>query len=137
MHDALLTIAVAVVVRDGSVLVGRRDPHALDAAGLREFPGGKVERGETPAAAAVREVREETGLEIRIGRLLETARAESHAGPIEIFFLAGEPIDPAASPGGSFTWVPIEHLDDRSFPTANQRVLAALRRPPRPCQGGS
>ena len=48
-------IAVAVVVRHGCVLVGRRAENAPEAAGLDEFPGGKVEAGEAPACAAARE----------------------------------------------------------------------------------
>ncbi len=62
-------LAVAVVLqRDGNVLLGRRGPGAR-AAGKWSFPAGFVERGEPVEAAAVREVREETGFEIALGPL--------------------------------------------------------------------
>ena len=70
MTSAPLQIAVAVVTHGDRVLVGRRAANAEHAAGLHEFPGGKVEPGESPSAAAVRETLEEAGLSIRIGPLL-------------------------------------------------------------------
>ena len=58
-------IAVAVVERDGEFLVGQRSAGAA-LAGLWEFPGGKVEPGETVGEAAVRECLEETDLAIEV-----------------------------------------------------------------------
>ena len=64
-----IMVAIAVVVGEGKVLVaGRRDDDAL--AGHWEFPGGKVEEAETPQECAMREVREEVGLEVRVTREL-------------------------------------------------------------------
>src|SRR5260221_14610842 len=54
-------IAIAVVEHDDCFLIGQRPP-GVPLAGLWEFPGGKIEPGETPEAAAVRECLEETGL---------------------------------------------------------------------------
>ncbi len=58
----LLVAACALVDRDGRVLLARR-PQDKDHAGLWEFPGGKVEQGETIEQALVRELREELGIE--------------------------------------------------------------------------
>ncbi len=58
----LLVAACAVVDRDGRVLLARR-PEGKQHAGLWEFPGGKVEEGETVEGALVRELREELGIE--------------------------------------------------------------------------
>lgn len=58
----LLVVAAALVDADGRVLVQQR-PVGTSMAGLWEFPGGKVEAGETPEAALVRELREELGIE--------------------------------------------------------------------------
>ncbi|QNE34869.1 (deoxy)nucleoside triphosphate pyrophosphohydrolase [Leifsonia shinshuensis] len=65
-----LQVVAAVIVRDGAVLACRRAPHK-DAAGRWEFPGGKVEAGETPEAALARELREELGVDVRVGALLD------------------------------------------------------------------
>ena len=59
----LLVAAVALTDRDGRVLIARR-PEGKALAGMWEFPGGKIEPGETPEAALIREIREELGIEI-------------------------------------------------------------------------
>ncbi|MDG1425760.1 MAG: (deoxy)nucleoside triphosphate pyrophosphohydrolase [Paracoccaceae bacterium] len=58
----ILVSAVALIDRDGRVLLAQR-PEGKSMAGLWEFPGGKVEEGETPEAALVRELHEELGIE--------------------------------------------------------------------------
>ena len=58
----VLVSAVALIDRDGRVLLAQR-PEGKSLAGLWEFPGGKVEGGETPEAALVRELHEELGIE--------------------------------------------------------------------------
>ena len=60
----LLVVAVALIDEDSRVLIAQRPPgKAL--AGLWEFPGGKLEPGERPEAALIRELREELGIEVR------------------------------------------------------------------------
>ena len=58
----VLVAAVALIDPDGRVLLAQR-PEGKSMAGLWEFPGGKVERGETPEAALIRELHEELGIE--------------------------------------------------------------------------
>ena len=60
----VLVSAVALIDRDGRVLLAQR-PMGKFMAGLWEFPGGKVEAGETPEEALVRELHEELGIETR------------------------------------------------------------------------
>ena len=63
-RDLLLVVAAALVDPDGRVLIAQR-PDGKSMAGLWEFPGGKVETGETPEAALIRELREELGIQIK------------------------------------------------------------------------
>ncbi len=59
----ILVVAVALVDIDGRVLIARR-PERKSMAGLWEFPGGKVDPGETPEQALIRELREEIGIDV-------------------------------------------------------------------------
>ena len=59
---SVLVSAVALIDKDGRVLLAQR-PEGKSMAGLWEFPGGKVEPGETPEAALIRELHEELGIE--------------------------------------------------------------------------
>ena len=69
MNRAVIKVAAAVIERDAKILIGQR--RREDSHGLKwEFPGGKVERGESPASGLARELREELGIEATIGREL-------------------------------------------------------------------
>lgn len=65
-----LLVAAAVVLRDGEVLLTRR-MKGVHLADLWEFPGGKLEPGEAPEDAVVRECREEIGVEVRVVDILD------------------------------------------------------------------
>jgi len=61
-------VAAGLIVRDGRLLITQRtQPPAL--AGKWEFPGGKIEEGESPEVALARELREEIGVDVRVGRI--------------------------------------------------------------------
>jgi 8-oxo-dGTP diphosphatase len=60
---SVLVAAVALIDPDGRVLIAKR-PEGKSLAGLWEFPGGKVEQGETPEAALIRELKEELGINV-------------------------------------------------------------------------
>ena len=138
MSGPTTTIAVAVVVTGADVLVGRRAADAAEAPGLHEFPGGKVEAGESAAAAAARECLEETGLAVRIGPLIEESVVLGARGPRGIVFFWAEPVDAGVRPRPPFSWQPLERLPQLPFPAANAAVLAALARRAEPLsQGGS
>lgn len=73
----LLVVAAALVDAEGRVLVAQR-PQGKSLAGMWEFPGGKIEPGESPEAALVRELEEELDVKVRIEDL-EPAAFASHA----------------------------------------------------------
>ena len=63
MSEILLVAAAALVDVDGRVLICKR-PHGKHLAGMWEFPGGKVEKGETPEDCLIRELHEELGINV-------------------------------------------------------------------------
>jgi 8-oxo-dGTP diphosphatase len=126
MHtDAKTPIAIAVVERDGFFLVGRR-PEGVPLAGLWEFPGGKVEPGETTQNAAARECREEAGLEVEVGAAYPTVEHEYGHGGVRLHFFACTPREPAGRPKPPFVWVPAARLAELPFPAANADLINEL-----------
>lgn len=117
-------IAVAVVCREDQFLVGHRQPgQAL--AGLAEFPGGKVQPGESAAAAAVREVREECGIDVVPTSWRREVRHTYDHGELHLTFVGCQVIS-LATPHPPFQWIPRADLSLLPFPPANQGVLAEL-----------
>jgi 8-oxo-dGTP diphosphatase len=120
-----MVVAIAVVRRENEFLVGIR-PEGIPLAGYAEFPGGKLQPGETPAAAAVRECREESGLDVEAaGELLCTTHQYDH-GLLEIHFLDCRLIDSAQSPLPPFRWTPQAELARLKFPEANVPLTKML-----------
>src|SRR5436853_675135 len=99
------SIAIAIVEHEGRFLIGQR-PRGVPLAGLWEFPGGKIEPGETPEAAAVRECLEETGLAVEPLFQYPTQRHHYDHDWVELHFIACRPLTfPPLAPRESFRWV--------------------------------
>jgi 8-oxo-dGTP diphosphatase len=120
-----MLIAIAVVERDGCYLCGQR-PNGAPLAGLWEFPGGKVEPGETPQAAAARECREETGLDVEVGTAYPTVDHQYGHGRVDLRFFACRPREPDAAPKPPFAWIPAARLAELPFPEANAALVEEL-----------
>ena len=71
---------VAAVIRHGDEILACRRRPGISSAGLWEFPGGKVEPGETPEDALAREIREELGIDIRVGALIDRSTTALDSG---------------------------------------------------------
>ncbi|MGY1604168.1 NUDIX hydrolase [Geodermatophilus sp. SYSU D00815] len=93
-----LVPCVGAVVRDaaGRLLLVRRGQEP--SRGLWSLPGGRVEPGETAEQAVVREVREETGLEVAPGAVVGRVVVPADAADYDVVDLACTPLDPAAEP---------------------------------------
>jgi 8-oxo-dGTP diphosphatase len=120
-------IAVAVVEIEGQFLIGLR-PEGVPLAGLWEFPGGKVEPGETAENAAIRECLEEAGLIVRItGEYPRVSHVYDH-GPLRLRFFACTAIEQRQPLPERFRWVATGELRSYAFPPANAELLALLAR---------
>ncbi|HEX5105197.1 MAG TPA: (deoxy)nucleoside triphosphate pyrophosphohydrolase [Pirellulaceae bacterium] len=121
-------IAIAVVEHEGRFLIGQR-PAGVPLAGLWEFPGGKIQPGETPEAAAVRECLEETGLAVQpLFRYPDHEQHYDH-GSVQLHFIACLPAASALpNPRPPFRWVNRQHLAEYHFPAGNRGILELLHR---------
>jgi len=125
----MLQVALAIVLRDDMTLLARRPPGG-HLEGLWEFPGGKIEPGEQPSAAALRELHEETGL---AGGTAEKLTCVTHAyetGPVElhVYLVTGTRGTPVHHAGAEMRWVAPADLDPAGMPPANQAVVRTLCR---------
>ena len=120
-----LTVVGAAILRDGCVLAARRTSPAA-AAGRWEFPGGKVEPGETREAALVREVAEELACRVEVTGWLagEVAISETHTLAVALANLVdGEP-EPAEH--DLVRWLAAGELGDVDWLEADRPFLAEL-----------
>jgi 8-oxo-dGTP diphosphatase len=128
----LVRVAAAVILRpDGRVLLAQRPP-GKPYAGYWEFPGGKLEPGETPAHALERELVEELGIAVRDAApwlVQEFIYPHAHVelNFFRVFAFDGEP---HGHDGQAFAWQAPGAFDVAPLLPANTRVLAALQLPP-------
>ena len=108
----VLHVVAAVIVRDGAVLACRRLPEK-SAGGLWEFPGGKVEEGETLDEALRREIVEELATDVRVLEELTTDDTDLEEATIRLSCLRCELVGPApetSSDHDRLEWVPTDRL---------------------------
>ena len=123
-----IEVSAALIFRDGKILITQRHTSA-HLGGLWEFPGGKCEPGETFEQCLVREIQEELGMEVEVGRLFEEishtyAEKAVHLKFFICKFISGipQPLDCAA-----FKWIEKAEMAEFEFPAADARLLEKLR----------
>ena len=118
-------IAIAVVEQEDCFLVGQR-PAGVALAGFWEFPGGKVRADEAPAEAAVRECREETGLDVTVVGLRAERHHDYDHDRVHLHFFHCRPCNPVQKLRHPFQWVKRQDLSRYRFPPANDELLVLL-----------
>jgi 8-oxo-dGTP diphosphatase len=128
--NVLLVVACALVDADGRVLLAKRPP-GRPLAGLWEFPGGKVEPGETPDAALIRELEEELGIRVSPNCLAPfTFASHSYEAfhllmPLYVCRKWQGTVKPQQ--GQELAWVRGKRLGDYAMPPADEPLKAMLR----------
>jgi 8-oxo-dGTP diphosphatase len=127
---ALQVVAGVLRDRQGRVLLAQR-PAGAAHAGLWEFPGGKCEPGESPAAALRRELQEELGVDAVAGAALIRVPWRYPAGEIvlHVIDVAAFGGEPHGREGQQIAWVGIDELHRWPMPAADVPAVAALRLP--------
>jgi 8-oxo-dGTP diphosphatase len=121
--DPKLAVAV-LIARDGRILLGKRGPGAREP-GKWSFPAGFVERGERVEQAAVREAREETGLDIVVGELIGLYSSDGETVVLAVYEATSAVGEPRA--GDDLTevqWFSVSKLPELAFPR-DQRIMDA------------
>jgi 8-oxo-dGTP diphosphatase len=126
-----IEVSAGLVFRSGKLLITQRhkDSHL---GGLWEFPGGKREANETFEECLVRELREELGIEVEVGEVLESI---THSYPektvlLKFFRCRWKLNEPRAIDCHDLKWVTADELRDYEFPAADARLLERLKESP-------
>jgi 8-oxo-dGTP diphosphatase len=125
-----LRVVAAVIIRDGCVLACRRNAER-SSGGLWEFPGGKVEPGESPQEALAREIREELGVDIEVGELIHRATTSTGAVHVDLSSCAARLM--GAAPTSStdhdvLRWMQPDQLGELTWAKPDLPVIALLGR---------
>ena len=115
----------AAIVRDGRVLAARRTAPA-SAAGRWEFPGGKVEPGESDDESLVREIEEELGVRITLARWLDGAEEIGEQFMLRVAIGSLDRGDPVPSEHDQVRWLAADELGDVDWLDADRPFLAEL-----------
>jgi 8-oxo-dGTP diphosphatase len=120
-------VAVVVITDDAGRLFVQRRAEAGPLDGVWEFPGGRVEPGEQPAAAAAREALEETGAEVLLGEILADTEHTYPDRAVRLRFYRGWPSDAAELPAHEdVRWVAPAELLTLPIPEANRALVERL-----------
>jgi 8-oxo-dGTP diphosphatase len=131
MTPILLVVSAVLVDADGRILVQQRPAHK-PFGGLWEFPGGKVESGETPEHALIRELKEELGVDVEQA-CLAPATFASDLQPgndrhmvLLLYVCRKWRGTPASLEGGSLKWVRVRDLYDLKMPGPDRPLIGLL-----------
>ena len=124
----MIRVVAGIVWRDREVLVSRRydDAHL---GGLWEFPGGKLEPGETEPEALQRELREELGIEVEVGEAWGELVHDYDDRRVSLSFWFAEVRGGTPQPleVAEVRWVPVGELDSLDFPGADDPLVHSLQ----------
>jgi 8-oxo-dGTP diphosphatase len=121
-----IVVTAAVIEDHGRYFVTRRQ-QGVHLEGFWEFPGGKCEPGETLEGSLRRELKEELGVEVEIGKEIFTVTHDYPDRSVELHFLSCTLLNaPVALLGQEMRWVAREELQSLKFPPADDELIRVL-----------
>jgi len=121
-----IVVTAAVVERDGRFLVTRRQP-GVHLEGFWEFPGGKIDAGETLEASLVRELLEELAVVPRVGAEIFTVTHHYPERSVELHFFRCDLVgEPAPQLGQEMRWVTRAEMASLAFPPADEELIRTI-----------
>ncbi|KHT27495.1 8-oxo-dGTP diphosphatase MutT [Pectobacterium carotovorum] len=129
MTQKQLSVAVGIIRNAEQQYFIARRPDGVHMAGMWEFPGGKVEKGETPEQALIRELHEETGIEASAPQALNDKTFSTPERIITLHFFLVETWqgEPYGREGQESRWVSVDELREEEFPPANAEMIRWLK----------
>lgn len=123
----MIDVVGAAIVRDGRVLCAKRDAKR-QLAGRWEFPGGKIEAGESCEEALAREIREELGCEVAVGEHICTSEHEYPFGRVRlaVYWCRLETGEPSASEHQELRWVEPGEMPSLTWPPADEAAVRII-----------
>ena len=120
----MLQVAAGVILRGGRVLIAQRKDDCSHEPGKWEFPGGKIEPGETPQECLRREIAEELGIDIEVGKPFCVSEGEGVA--LHVFLARPTHGEPEALDVKDWRWAGQRELPDFSWAKADIAVMKRL-----------
>ncbi len=126
MVENLIRVVACVIERDGKFLITQRLKHS-HLGHLWEFPGGKVEPGETLEQCAVRECLEEIDVTVRPKRLIQELVHDYPERSVRLYFVSCELVsgEPKAVHCAAWAWASPEEFNNYEFPEADKAIIAS------------
>jgi len=125
-----ITVVAAIILNSKNQILITLRPEGLHLSGMWEFPGGKVEDGETQGKALIREIKEETNLDIKVNDLYWQESVDYSKKRVHLFFyrctLTHEEQQVICHEIDDFRWVYRDELTNYVFPEADKKLIDHL-----------
>ena len=125
----IIRVTAAIIESDDKILIAQRQSEDDIFGGLWEFPGGKIEDGETPEECMARELKEELEIEVEVGRLIISNKHRYPNGIFELLVYRVQHIcgNFVLNDHDEIKWITIDKISNFEFPPANTPIINYLK----------